>query len=165
MQPDTIDKFQQRIIKTDGCWTWKGAKNLKGYGHLWVKGKNIGAHRISYMLYKGDIPNGMVICHRCDNPTCVNPDHLFLGTQKDNISDRDQKGHTAKGDRSGKKTKPERIARGENNGSTKLTTHDVLTIRDLWDRRKFSQRAIGRMYDIHHDTVWRIVNRKNWDHV
>jgi hypothetical protein len=88
--------FQDKIkITESGCWEWTKGKVSYGYGVAWYKGQGCRAHRLSYQLYFGEIPDGLCICHKCDNPTCINPEHLFLGTNKDNIRDRDAKGHNA----------------------------------------------------------------------
>jgi len=81
----------EKINITHSSWLWTGAKN-KGYGTSIFNGRQIGVHRIMYMLSYGEIPNGMFVCHTCDVPECVNPDHLFLGTQKQNMEDRSNKG-------------------------------------------------------------------------
>jgi hypothetical protein len=86
-------RFNARYaISETGCWEWTGALNNKGYGKLCVNGKQIFAHRASYALHVGPIPPGSVICHLCDNPRCVNPDHLFAGTMLDNTRDMIAKG-------------------------------------------------------------------------
>lgn len=81
------DRFFQKIEKTKTCWFWKGALNSKGYGSFAVERKSKLAHRYSYELHKGEIPKGMLICHSCDIPKCVNPDHLWAGTASDNAKD------------------------------------------------------------------------------
>lgn len=97
-----FDRFIEKVEKTEqGCWTWTAATYRKGYGHFQrlIDGKwrMYKAHRYSYEVYKGKIPSGMLVCHSCDNPTCVNPNHLFLGTQKDNMIDMLSKNRKVRG--------------------------------------------------------------------
>ena len=94
-QKPLLERFLLKVDKTDTCWLWSAAVNPKGYGCLGLGTRGMGvvlAHRASWMLYKGAIPEGLSVLHSCDNPRCVNPDHLFLGTQQDNMKDRDAKG-------------------------------------------------------------------------
>lgn len=90
----TLQKFELKYIPepNSGCWLWIGAVLPSGYGKMGIYGRTIGAHRISFELFRGEIPNGLHICHRCDNPCCVNPDHLFAGTRQDNMQDCIAKG-------------------------------------------------------------------------
>jgi hypothetical protein len=83
-----MERFFNKINKTDTCWFWLGAlRGKSGYGAIKIEGKVVDTHRFSYSLHYGEIPKGMLICHTCDNKTCVNPNHLFLGTFKDNFED------------------------------------------------------------------------------
>ena len=118
---------QQRLMRhteyneSSGCWEWFGSKR-NGYGRMIIGSrtdgtrKSVSAHRISYELTYGEIPIGMEVCHKCDNPPCVNPSHLFLGTRQDNIDDRERKGRN-------------NPPKGEKHAKAKLTELDVLTIR------------------------------------
>lgn len=87
-----INRFWARVEKTDGCWIWTGHKVKDGYGSVAFGHKDITTHRLSYMLANGAIPDGMLICHTCDNPACVRPDHLWAGTNLENARDKVKKG-------------------------------------------------------------------------
>jgi hypothetical protein len=89
---DVVVRFERKFEKTDGCWLWTGHLNRGGYGEIRIKGRAVSAHRFAWQLVHGPIPIGMLVMHRCDNPTCVRPDHLALGTDADNMRDRDAKG-------------------------------------------------------------------------
>ena len=110
-----------------GCWIWTGTVHGKGYGHIWYNGSCNKAHRVSYEVYVGEIPEGMVVMHRCDNPACVNPDHLILGTNQENMDDRNKK---------------MRQAHGESHSKAKLTDELVRHIRSL--PKGFNQSALAR---------------------
>lgn len=92
---NTYDRFIEKVNKTEGCWEWTAATYRGGYGHFRAftdgKWKMTKAHRYSYSHFKGEIPKGMLVCHTCDNPKCVNPEHLFLGSHKDNMTDMHNK--------------------------------------------------------------------------
>lgn len=147
------------------CWQWTGCIAGFGYGQFRVDRRTREyAHRKSYRMARGDIPDGMRVLHACDNPACVNPDHLFLGTEQDNMRDRQNKGRTASGDRSGARTKPGRRARGERAGLAKLTEGQVREIRQARDRGETLERLAGR-YGVRNQTIHAIVKRHTWNHV
>lgn len=115
----TKETFFKKIRKTiSGCWHFTGPLNSHGYGAVGFHGKVIGAHRLSYILTRGEIPNGLLVCHKCDNPKCVNPDHLFIGTYKDNAQDMIKKGRRGAGH-----------IHGENHWNARLNNKQVSFIR------------------------------------
>lgn len=153
---EKIAHFWERVSKTEGngCWEWQGAKHRRtryGYAdHVWQK-KKITAHRLSWILSVGPIPQGMMVCHHCDNRPCVRPDHLFLGTAADNAADRDAKGR-ARGGR----------LPGENNGFSKLTAAQVQAIRERHALGTVTQRDIALEFGIGQTSVSRIVRGVRW---
>lgn len=116
--PKLLARFLAKVQKTDGCWLWTGWKFKSGYGGFDVDDSVLRAHRAAWRLFRGGT-NGLQVLHRCDTPPCVRPDHLFLGSQKDNMDDMIAKGRQAVGDRHGSRTHPEAVPRGDRNGSRK----------------------------------------------
>lgn len=105
-ESNRLSRFWNRVNKSqDGCWEWTGSKIPTGYGHLMFHNIQTYAHRVSWTLCVGEIPEGLCVLHHCDNPCCVRPDHLFLGTMLDNMHDRDAKGRNNKGKRIPRKSK------------------------------------------------------------
>lgn len=136
------------------CWLWQGSLQGKGYGNIQGDDKrNVLAHRLSYMLHSGPIPDDMVVCHHCDTPACVNPHHLFLGTQSENHADMRNKGR-AKGN----------PAKGSDKPTAKLTDAKVQEIRALAAQGVY-QRNIAKQYHLSQATVWSIIHRQTWKHV
>lgn len=131
-----------------GCRLWVGARMPKGYGKLVVDGKPMLAHRAAWIEKHGPISAGLCVCHRCDTPACIEVDHLFLGTRRDNTQDMIAKGRQAN-------------VVGSTSPCAKLTDNEVLAIR-ADDRR---HDLIGAQYDIHPATVSRIKSRERWGHI
>jgi len=149
--PTPEQKFWAKVKRGDDCWLWTGARTQKGYGQVTLKGRAGYAHRYSYELHKGPIPEGMCVCHTCDNPPCVNPDHLWLGTYAENMADCVSKGRL-------------HDVRGESHPRAKLTTGDVLDIRS-WAATGISRAEIARCYCVSGSAICNIVNRERWSHV
>jgi hypothetical protein len=161
---EAIERFWSYVQKTDGCWEWTGPKFQSGYGILTIKRKMHRAHRASVVLHGGEIPNAMVVMHKCDNPGCVRPEHLTVGTVEENNRDRDRKGRTARGEQSGQRLHPERTARGSRQGLAKLTEDKVVELRRrAAGGEKLADLAIE--FGVNKSTVSAAVSGQTWAHV
>lgn len=151
------ERFWEKVERgePDECWEWQETTKGRGYGKLWVHGKRMKAHRLSWRIAHSmqEIPVGMCVCHHCDNPGCVNPAHLFLGTHADNMRDAARKG---------KFFKKQTQVRGEKHGRHKLTEGDVLAIRSRYAKGCVSQSALAREYGVGQSTVSAVVTYENW---
>jgi hypothetical protein len=132
-----------------GCWLWTAACYGTGYGVLRVNGRNHHAHRMSWRFHRGEIPEGMHVLHKCDVRSCVNPDHLFLGTNDDNIQDCISKG---------------RWACGEKAAKAKLTTVDIIEIIRLHNSG-LGYKKLGKQFGVDFSTIYKITKRKRWRHL
>lgn len=134
----------------DDCWEWLASLGSAGYGQFNVDGRPLGAHRVAYTIAYGLIPEGLHVLHTCDNTLCVNPIHLFLGTQLDNMKDKEEKG---------------RALRGEENGYSKLSASNVRSIRGKYATGRYTQRRLADEFGIAVMTVNLLLRCKTWKHV
>jgi len=159
MKKSIFDRFMAKVelIPFHPCWEWTGFKSVRGYGQMATTGiKKEEVHRISYKLFKGEIPAGMCVCHKCDNPGCVNPDHLFLGTQKDNMRDMRKKGRGNK--------LPVHV--GTANYQSKLSEKKVREIKNaLKDEVPGMQRKLSLLYGVDRKAIYNIKHGITWKHV
>lgn len=173
--PKLFARFMAKVEITDGCWLWTAGMFSTGYGAI----SNRGAHRVSYEIFVGPVPEGMSVLHRCDIRRCVNPAHLFTGTQADNMRDMVEKGRSlsgdrhnsrtnpasrARGERNGAHTHPERFARGERVHTAILTEADVRTIRAMVSAGQ-TKAALAREFHVSQSAVGRAASGKCWRHV
>lgn len=162
-------RFWAKVQRTRGCWRWLGAKHPTGYGVIGAGRRGDGlvlAHRLSWMIHRGEIPEGMCVCHHCDNPPCTNPKHLFLGTKADNAQDMVSKGRRPDVSKRGKAHHFGGVTMksngifpgGEAHPRSILTWPKVRAIR----RSALSQRKLAAMYGVHPATIFAIIHRKSW---
>jgi hypothetical protein len=136
------------------CWDWKGNKNREGYGRIGTIGYQERAHRFSWIVHNGPIKKGLFVCHHCDNPSCVNPNHLFLGTSIDNNRDRHEKGRT----RCGRQI-------GIDHNMAKLNDDLVRSLYKEAKEGRLTQRQLSIKYKVSQSVVSRILNGKTWSHL
>jgi hypothetical protein len=151
--------FDRIQVAASGCWEWTGRRNWQGYGRYEIKNRVYAAHRVAWSVRNGPIPAGIFVCHRCDNPPCCNPDHLFLGTPEDNIRDAYQKGRLKQ-----LHCPTERKARGSRITSAKLTERDVQTIRAR-RRAGASLRELSQQFGVCDATISVVSRGLLWRHV
>lgn len=165
------ERLLSKVTVRSGCWGWSGSIDKNGRAFMMVGSKANGtmtparAHRLSYEEFIGPIPDGLCVLHKCDNPSCINPDHLFLGTQADNIADMVMKGRHAKGETHGSVTHPESVARGSKAGLAKLNEDQVLQIRERYREGGVTYRSLAVEYGVTHGCIGLILRRKNWRHI
>lgn len=147
MDKDNAKKKLMSGIKRgeDGCWVWQRGRFAEGYGAIVIEKKTMSTHRLSWILFRGDIPKRTHVCHNCDNPPCCNPDHLFLGTTQDNTADRHEKG---------------RDASGQKNGNAKLTDDEVTEIRQRYEGKYGQLTRLAEEYAVSVDQIRNIVRGK-----
>lgn len=144
-------RFLKLVEKTARCWLWRGGKSSEnGYGRVQIKGGRELTHRLSYAIYKGDLVEGVFVCHTCDNRLCVNPDHLFLGSHLENVADCIIKG---------------RNTRGDKHGARKLSEDAVREMRRLYALGNYTQQQLAVRYGIDRPYATKIINHRQWKHV
>lgn len=154
---NTPESFWDRLDKAGDCWVWTGALYVNGYGAVRWGGKKVYTHRLAFELNSGPIPEGLFVCHRCDNPPCCNPAHLFLATPRENMVDRDAKG------RHGWARRPDAIPRGEQ------SLRSVLTLAQVEDARRShahgeSVQSIATRLKRSYKTIHAALTGENWRH-
>ena len=178
--PSDIQRFWSKVDRSggpDACWPWTAGKFAgKDYGVFRAHGKNYRSHRFAYIAAHGPIPEGLLVCHRCDNPECCNPAHLWLGTPADNMADMVAKGRSlkgidsvppetrARGERNGALTHPERLTRGTSHHASKLTPDLVRSIRTRFAAGE-TQTAIAASIGVSQPVVSSVVRGETWGHV
>lgn len=154
-QWDTLEnRFWNAVFVKDGCWGWLGSKDDKGYGQIYGNGRLIRAHRLSWSMVNGEIPKGMYVCHHCDNPSCANPAHLFLGTCLDNVRDKIAKGRDKTGDHKGMKS-----------STAKLTDFQVEEILRTPYQGRGSYIKLAKFYGVGAGSISKIKTGKSWNHI
>lgn len=151
-----IELFWSKVAITsdDKCWLWLASKNNKGYGQKMLNGQITLAHRIAWTLPNYIIPDGLFVLHSCDNPSCVNPKHLFIGTNQENMDDMVKKGRYIVRDRTNSK--------GEKNSKHKLTALQVLEIRRCYEANEMNTPQLAVKYGVNKSSIARVINKKAW---
>jgi hypothetical protein len=133
----------------EACWPWTGAVNNAGYGKFQLDGRTLGAHKVAWQLINGPVPDGLFVCHRCDNPPCCNPAHLFLGTPAENTQDMHRKNRYP-------------VRRGAKHHKAKLTDQQVAEIRQRLQDAATPYSLLAAEFGVSKSTIWRVARRLNW---
>ena len=158
------ERVLRGVLKvSSGCWEWQygrcSRKKTRGfisdYGSVWFRGKRHKANRLSYESFIGPIPEKMCVLHKCDVPACCNPEHLFLGTKKDNVTDMIEKNRAYRG----------QAKQGAKSHLAKLKSDDVLSIRKLYAAGGISQSQLGKMFGVQQSTIFKLVHNQRWGHI
>lgn len=149
--PSTMERFLNFVDTSGDCWIWVGTTVDHGYGQFSYGEKKVSAHRMSYQLFKEDFDPTFCVCHICDNPSCVRPSHLFLGTQQENIDDMFTKGR-------------ESDRKGAAHPNAKLTNAGANTILSLY-KEGISYHDLANRFGVSYSVVWKLINGKTWNHL
>lgn len=150
-KPPLYRTFWEKVNKSGECWTWTRSKNSDGYGNISINGKLDKAHRVAWILTNGEIPNKLHVLHTCDNPSCVNPNHLYLGNHQDNMRDK-------------RNRKRGRGQNGEKCHLSKLTENQVKEIREL-SSTGISYKDLSKKFNVSYQNIREIVIHKTWRHI
>lgn len=162
--PDAARLFAKVVDGSHGCWNWT-ASSTDGYGTIFFRGRSWRAHRVSYTIFCGEIPDGLLVCHHCDNPACINPSHLFLGHASANMKDMVRKGRArALIDGSQSHFKSGHAPRGEDGSGAKLTEQDALKVIELAAAGEFTKN-IASKFGLRRETVQMILRGQTWKHL
>ena len=158
-------RFWEKVDKTSsprGCWLWtKG----DGYGVFWAEGKCVSAHRFSWLIHFGQVPDRLDVLHTCDTPACVNPQHLWLGTNADNVADMLSKGRQAAGDKSSARLHPESLLRGTEHPNAKLNDEQVRFIRAAYTGSNRTQQSLANEFGVNQTIISDVILKRTWKHV
>ena len=147
-------RMEEKTDKSGVCWIWTACRNRAGYGRIGVHRRSELAHRVAYELSKGPIQNGLIVRHKCDNPPCVNPEHLIVGTHADNVRDMDERGRRVSAP-----------VRGEEHHKAKLTESDVREIFRMRAETKATQQAIADTFGVSQFMISSILRGEAWSHL
>lgn len=159
------DQSVSSYVGLDRCHVWTASKKDTGYGKFAFQGKTWLAHRVSWLINRGCIPLKTGVLHKCDNPACVNPSHLFLGNQSDNMKDSKTKGRNPRGASHWSVAKPDSIVRGVSSPWSKLTESEVLEIRSSYERGGVTCSDLAERFGVRELAIWKIINGKSWTHL
>lgn len=158
----TDEKVKEKILSCSTgndseCWIWNKSFTKRGYGRANYKGKAIYAHRLSFLLFNGEIKSGLFVCHKCDTPLCVNPRHLFAGTPKENSADRDEKKRS--------RVVIGRRHKGTDSAKAKLTDDAVIAIREIYSNGKCTHANLAKQFGVVKQTIASVISRRTWRHI
>lgn len=158
-----LTRFLKKLsVAENGCWNWNGAMRVGGYGKAFLPGPiELAAHRLSWILHRGEIPRGLYICHTCDNRKCVNPDHLFPGTHDDNMKDGVGKKRFLHGLARVEANNPKFGSAHPNSRLKEENIHEIISLK----KRGLSYTEIGAMYDVSFQTIFDVIKGHTWSHI